>query len=258
MNFSRRKALGMMAAALPAAAIPAGAQTAPAELPPGIEALKGGPFAGTRESLRAWEVPEWFRDAKFGIWAHWGPQSAIEDGDWYARNMYMQGSEQYEYHCEHYGHPSKFGYKDTIPEWKAEKWDPAMLMKMYKEAGAKYFFSMGVHHDNFDMWDSKHHEWNAAKMGPKKDVVGLWQQAAKAEGMRFGVSDHLWITYKWFSTSHGHDESGPLEGVPYDGANAKNYSLYVDSDEVHNKLDWTENGIPSGGSGNGIAALRIW
>jgi alpha-L-fucosidase len=103
---------------------------------------------------------------------------------------------------------------------------------------------MGVHHDNFDMWNSKHHSWNAANMGPKKDIVGLWQKAAKAEGLKFGVSDHLWITYKWFSTSHGHDSQGPLEGVPYDGADPKNFSLYVDSDEVHNKLDWNENGIP--------------
>ena len=86
MNFSRRTALGLMASALPAAAM----QTAPAELPPGVE-IEKGPFVGTRESLRAWEVPEWFRDAKFGIWAHWGPQSAVEAGDWYARNMYMEG-----------------------------------------------------------------------------------------------------------------------------------------------------------------------
>jgi alpha-L-fucosidase len=229
-----------MASALPAAAM----QTAPAELPPGIEGMAKGPFVGTRESLRSWEIPEWFRDAKFGIWAHWGPQSAIEAGDWYARNMYMEGSQQYEYHCEHYGHPSKFGFKDTIPLWKAQDWDPAALMRMYKEAGAKYFFSMGVHHDNFDMWNSKHHAWNAANMGPKKDIVGLWQKAAKSEGMRFGVSDHLWITYKWFSTSHGRDKTGPLAGVPYDGADPKNFSLYVDSDEVHTKLDWNENGIP--------------
>ena len=116
---------------------------------------------------------------------------------------------------------------------------------MYKAAGAKYFFSMGCHHDNFDMWNSKHQHWNAANMGPKKDIVGLWQKAAKAEGMKFGVSDHLWITYKWFSTSHGHDTTGPLTGVPYDGADPKNFSLYVDSDEVHTKLDWNENGIPT-------------
>jgi alpha-L-fucosidase len=110
---------------------------------------------------------DWFRDAKFGIWSHWGPQSAIEDGDWYARNMYMQGSPQYLYHCETYGHPSKVGYKDLV-NWKAAKWDPDHLMGLYKKAGAKYFFSMGVHHDNFDLWNSKYTRWNAVNMGPKK------------------------------------------------------------------------------------------
>ena len=257
MKITRRSALGRSALGMLAAGVPAAAfQGAPPEpMPPGIE-IEKGPFLGTRESLRAYEIPEWFRDAKFGIWAHWGPQSAIEDGDWYARNMYMQGSPQYEYHCETYGHPSKFGMKDTIPLWKAEKWDPAALMKKYKKAGATYFFSMGVHHDNFDMWNSKHQRWNAANMGPKKDIVGMWQKAAKAEGMRFGVSDHLWITYKWFSTSHGHDKTGPLAGVPYDGANADNFSLYVDSDEVHEKLDWNENGIPEWWKRHWYARMR--
>ncbi|HEX4166890.1 MAG TPA: alpha-L-fucosidase [Bryobacteraceae bacterium] len=213
------------------------------ELPTGIQPDQG-PFKGTRASLSGYQIPEWFRDAKFGIWAHWGPQSAIEDGDWYARNMYMQGSEQYDYHVETYGHPSKFGYKDTIPAWKAQDFQPAELIRLYKKAGAKYFFSMGVHHDNFDLWNSKYQSWNAARMGPKKDVVGLWREAARNEGLKFGVSEHLWITYKWFSTSHGYDESGPLEGVKYDGANPANFDLYVDSDAVYNKLDWTEDGIP--------------
>ncbi len=214
------------------------------EKPPGIEA-ESGLFQGTRESLGKYEIPEWFRDAKFGIWAHWGPQSAIEDGDWYARNMYMQGSPQYNYHVETYGHPSKFGFKDTIPAWKAEKFDPAGLMRMYKEAGAKYFMSMGVHHDNFDLWNSKHQRWNAVKMGPHKDVVGMWRKAAADEGLRFGVSEHLWISYKWFSVSHGHDESGPMAGTPYDGADPKNFSLYEDSDDIWGKnLDWNESGIP--------------
>ncbi len=125
-------------------------------------------FAGTRESLESYEIPNWFRDAKFGIWSHWGPQSAIEDGDWYARNMYIQGQPQYEYHCETYGHPSKVGYKDIVDTWKAAKWDPDHLMDLYKKAGAKYFFSMGVHHDNFDLWNSKYQRWNAVNMGPEK------------------------------------------------------------------------------------------
>ena len=147
-----------------------------------------GNLLPTRQSLQSYRIPDWFRDAKFGIWAHWGPQSAIEEGDWYARDMYMQGSDQYLYHAETYGHPSKVGYKDLVNNWKAAKWDPEHLMGLYKKAGAKYFVSMGVHHDNFDLWDSKYTRWNAVNMGPKKDVVGIWQKAARNHGLRFGVS----------------------------------------------------------------------
>src|ERR1043166_3928853 len=127
-------------------------------------------FTGTRESLSKYRVPAWFRDAKFGIWAHWGPQSSVEAGDWYARNMYIEDQRQYKYHLKHYGHPSRFGYEDLIPLWKGARFDPDYLMGLYKKAGAKYFMSMGVHHDNFDLWNSKHNEWNAVNMGIKKDV----------------------------------------------------------------------------------------
>src|SRR3954468_10011852 len=191
MAMTRRHALGLLAGALPAAQI---------ESPPGIEPATG-PFKGTRESLREYEIPEWFRDAKFGIWAHWGPQSAVEAGDWYARNMYIQGNHQYQHHVKTYGHPSKVGFKDTIPAWKAEKFDPDYLLGLYKKAGAKYFMTMGVHHDNFDLWNSKYNRWNAVNMGPKKDIVGMFKNAARKQGLRFGISDHLWITYKWFSSS---------------------------------------------------------
>src|SRR5437764_3344160 len=131
-----------------------------------VSPIAQGPFAGTRESLKSYQVPEWFRDAKFGIWAHWGPQSAPEAGDWYARNMYIQDHPQYKYHLEHFGHPTKVGFKDVIPTWKGDKFDADHLMSLYKKAGAKYFFSMGVHHDNFDLWNSKHNQWNSVKMGP--------------------------------------------------------------------------------------------
>ena len=108
-----------------------------------------GPYKPTDESLKQYQYPEWFRDAKFGIWAHWGPQAVPRQGDWYARRMYQENDSAYKYHVEHYGHPSQFGYKDIIPLWKAEKWDPDKLMELYKKAGAKYFVSMGTHHDNF-------------------------------------------------------------------------------------------------------------
>jgi alpha-L-fucosidase len=202
------------------------------------------PFVGTRKSLRAYRCPDWFRDAKFGIWAHWGPQSAPEFGDWYARNLYLEGSKQYRFHLEHYGHPSKFGYKDIIPLWKGDLFDPEHLVGLYQKAGAKYFMSMGVHVDNFDLWNSKHTRWNAVKMGPKKDIVGLFRKAALNHGLRFGVSDHLWISYKWLSVARGSDKNGPLAGVPYDGIDPRFTDLYGDCEEVYRDIPWNEDGIP--------------
>jgi len=185
-----------------------------------------GPFKPTMESLKQYECPTWFRDAKFGIWAHWGPQAVPMDGDWYARGMYEPGNGHYKYHLDHYGHPTKFGYKDIIPLWKAEKWDPDRLMQLYKKAGAKYFVSMGSHHDDFFLWNSKLHRWNAANMGPHKDVVGTWQKAATKYGLKFGVSEHLGASFTWFQSSHGSDKTGPYAGVPYDGADPANWDLY--------------------------------
>ena len=112
-----------------------------------------GPFTASRASLMDYRIPDWYADAKFGMWAHWASESAPEVGDWYARNIYIQGHRQYEYHVKTYGHPSKFGYKDIIPTWKAEKFDPDYLLGLYKKAGERYFVSMGVHHDNFDLWE---------------------------------------------------------------------------------------------------------
>lgn len=189
-------------------------------------AISEGPYKPTDESLKQYQYPEWFRDAKFGIWAHWGPQAVPRQGDWYAKRMYQEGNAAYKYHLEHYGHPSEFGYKDIIPLWKAEKWDPDKLMELYKKAGAKYFVSMGTHHDNFFLWNSKINRWNAVNMGPKKDVVGTWQQAAKKQGMKFGVSEHLGASYTWYQSAHGSDKTGPKAGVPYDGTNLDNQDLY--------------------------------
>ena len=234
MSCSRRDVLRTLTAAMPALQL-ASAQAGPA--------IAKGPFSGTRESLRAYRTPEWFRDAKFGIWAHWGPQSAPEYGDWYARNMYMEGSRQYKYHLEKYGHPSKFGFKDVIPTWKAEKFDPELLMALYRKAGAKYFVSMGVHHDNFDLWNSKHNPWNATQMGPKRDIVGEFRAAAQREGLRFGVSEHLAVSYHWFQTSHGADKAGEFAGVPYDGADPKYAGLYHET-HVAPKNAWDPEGVP--------------
>ena len=216
---SRREALAVLAGGAPALKL----ARAAGELPQ----ITPGPFKGTRESLKDWQVPAWYRDAKFGIWAHWGPQSAAEYGDWYARNMYTQGHRQYEYHVKTYGHPSKVGFKDVIATWKADKFDPDHLMQLYKKAGAKYFCSMGVHHDNFDLWKSTYQpKWNAAASGPKKDIVGLWKKAAQKYGLRFAVSEHLSNSYNWLATSHGSDKTGSLAGVAYDGIDPAYADLY--------------------------------
>jgi alpha-L-fucosidase len=188
--------------------------------------IADGPFKPTDESLQQYQYPEWFRDAKFGIWSHWGPQAVPRQGDWYARRMYQENDPAYKYHVEHYGHPSEFGYKDIIPLWKAEKWDPEKLMALYKKAGARYFVSMGSHHDNFFLWNSNIHRWNAVKMGPQKDVVGLWQKAAQAQGLKFGVSEHLGASFTWFQDAHKSDSKGLKAGVPYDGANPAYSDLY--------------------------------
>ena len=215
--------------------VPVQAADAPLIAPSEIAA---GPFKPTDESFGQYKYPEWFRDAKFGIWAHWGPQAVPRQGDWYARRMYECSvldskthqdkgpSPDYKHHLEHYGHPSVAGYKDIIPLWKAEKWNAEELMALYKKTGAKYFVSMGSHHDNFFLWNSKIHRWNAVNMGPKKDVVGIWQAAARKEGLRFGISEHLAASFTWFQASHGSDKTGDKAGVPYDGNDPKNQDLY--------------------------------
>jgi alpha-L-fucosidase len=185
-----------------------------------------GPFKADMESLTQYKCPDWFRDAKFGMWAHWGPQAVPEMGDWYAQRMYKQGDVKYKDHLERWGHSSEHGYKDIIPLWKAEKWDPDRLIQLYKKAGAKYFVSMGSHHDNFYLWNSKLHKWNSVNMGPQRDVVGDWQKAAKKHGLYFGVSEHLGASFTWFQWSHKSDKDGPKAGVPYDGANPQWQDLY--------------------------------
>jgi alpha-L-fucosidase len=221
MHITRRQAIALFATAAPALKSAYAQQNQ--------ITVTHGPFTGTPQSLQAYRFPAWFNDAKFGIWAHWGPQSSVEYGDWYARNMYIQGSGQYNYHVETYGHPSKFGYKDLVPLFKAARWDPEHLMDLYVKAGAKYFFSMGVHHDNYDMWNSKYQpRWNAAASGPKRDIVGEWAKAARKRNLRFGVSEHLSNSYDWLAPAHLSDSTGPLAGVPYDGSDPAFADLYHD------------------------------
>ncbi|HKM34491.1 MAG TPA: alpha-L-fucosidase [Lachnospiraceae bacterium] len=185
----------------------------------------------TFESLRTYQCPEWFRDAKFGIWSHWGPQSVPMCGDWYARNMYQQGTEQYNYHVRHYGHPSKFGYKDLCALWKAEKFDPDALMEKYYNAGARYFIAQASHHDNFFSFPSKWNRFNSVEVGPHKDICGLWKAAAEKYHIPFGVSEHLAYAYSWWRTNKGADSYGPYAGVSYDGSDPKYRDIYLDNCE---------------------------
>lgn len=167
--------------------------------------IQTGPFSPNWESLNQWECPEWFKDAKFGIWAHWGPQCCAEAGDWYARGIYEKGSGAYNWHVEHYGDPSQFGLKDLCNEWKAENWDPEELINFYKSVGARFFMTLGNHHDNFDLWDSPYQEWNSVNIGPKKDIVKGWSDACKKAGLPMGVSIHASHTWTWLEPSQDFD-----------------------------------------------------
>lgn len=181
------------------------------------EPVAAGQFQPTWESLRQYQAPEWFRNAKFGIWAHWGPQCQPEQGDWYARHMYLEGERQYKWHAAHYGPQSQAGFKEVIHAWKAEKWEPEKLVALYKRVGAQYFFALANHHDNLDLWDSKYQPWNSTKVGPQKDLIAGWAKAAKAQGLPFGVSVHAAHAWSWYEPAQGADKSGPFAGVPYDG-----------------------------------------
>jgi alpha-L-fucosidase len=189
------------------------AQTNSLQLPP----IADGPFKPNWNSLTNYQCPEWFRDAKFGIWAHWGPQCQPEHGDWYARNIYVQGSGQYKAHLADYGHPSTNGFKDVIGAWKAERFNPDTLLKFYKDNGAKYFMALANHHDNLDLWDSKYQPCNSVNVGPKQDLIGGWAKAARKHKLRFAVSVHAARAWTWYEVAQGADKDGPFAGVPYDG-----------------------------------------
>jgi alpha-L-fucosidase len=218
----RRQLLKHMGAAIPAVALSGLARAADAAAPAGAGTIAAGPFTPDWNSLAAYQTPDWFRNAKFGIWAHWGPQCEPEFGDWYARSMYEEGSDAYRYHVQKYGHPSRFGFKDVIHRWKAERWDPDSLVALYKQAGARYFVALANHHDNFDLYRSRHQpQWNSTSIGPRKDLIAGWSKAARAHGLRFGVSVHASHAWTWYETARRADQSGPYAGMPYDGLLAK-------------------------------------
>ena len=180
-------------------------------------ATAAAPFQPTWDSLIVgYCAPEWFRDAKFGIWAHWTAQCVPEQGDWYARNMYIQGHAQYEHHLKTYGHPSQVGFMAMNQRWRAEHWDPDALLDLYVKCGAKYLVALANHHDNFDNYASRFHGWNSTRIGPRRDIVGTWAKAARKRGLRFGVSNHSGNAWHWMQTAYGYDAQGPLAGQRYD------------------------------------------
>ena len=225
------------------------------------EPMMRGKYEPTWESLMTHETPEWFRNAKFGIWAHWGPQCVEGSGDWMARGLYIEGSDQANFHRQHYGHPSEFGFKDVLPLFKAERWNADSLVARYKRVGAQYFFVLGNHHDNFDLWDSRSQEWNSVRIGPERDVLGEWAAAAKKYGLPLGISFHADHAWTWYEPSQRYDQSGSKAGVYYDGhltaadgkgkwwdgldpqnLYAQNHPLSERSwsnSQIHSQWDWT-------------------
>ena len=160
---------------------------------------KGGPFNPEWDSLGSYRVPKWFRDAKFGIFIHWGVYSVPAFGnEWYSRNMYVQGSSAFKHHVETYGPQSVFGYKDFIPQFRAEHFDPDAWVDLFASAGARYIVPVAEHCDGFPMYDSWLTDWNAAKMGPRRDVVGELAAATRRRGLHFGASSHRAEHWWWY------------------------------------------------------------
>ena len=203
--------------------------------------VETGKYKPDWESLKQWECPEWFKDAKFGIWAHWGPQCQAEAGDWYARHMYYENEWQGRHHQRVYGSPSEYGLKELCNDWKGEKWNPEELVKLYKSVGAKYFFTLGQHHDNLDLWDSPYQEWNSVNVGPKKDIIKGWADACKKYGLRLGISMHGSHTWTWLEGSQKYDGNLTKEdgkGTWWEGLDPQ--ELYAQGHE-HSK-DWERPG----------------
>jgi hypothetical protein len=150
-----------------------------------------GPYKPTWESMKEnYKTPDWMMDAKFGIFIHYGPYTvAAYASEWYSKHMYSNAGVQ-KWHTEHFGPVDKFGYKDLIPLFTMEKFDPKEWAELFKKAGARYVIPTAEHHDGFAMYDSKLTRWNAKNMGPKRDFIGELGDAVRKQGMKFGVSNH--------------------------------------------------------------------
>jgi len=207
-------------------------------------------FEPNWESIQEqYDVPEWFQDAKFGIFIHWGVYSVPAFGsEWYPRWMYMDSavwnaefeiqsdkpSFAYKHHVETYGHPSEFGYKDFIPMFKAENFNADAWMDLFKEAGAKYVVPVAEHHDAFALYNSKHTRWNSVNMGPKRDILKELFTAAKKKGLKAGASSHFAFNWAYFNRKPEFDNWDPQ----YDDLYGPNREKNDHMDEAHLKLWW--------------------
>jgi alpha-L-fucosidase len=192
-------------------------------------------------------TPQWFRDAKFGIYTHWGIYSVPAAGpnvSWYPHNMYRQGNPQYDHHIRTYGHPSKFGYKDFIPLFTGEKFDAAQWADLFKRAGARFAGPVAEHHDGFPMWDTAFGTWNAMRMGPKRDVVGELEKAIRAQGMKYMVAMHhaenWWFYPHWFPDL---DTADPQYAGLY--GEAHNRDLMIKPEEWERVAEWAAQDLPN-------------
>ena len=218
-----------------------------------VEVLTGS-YEPEWKSLSEWECPEWFMDAKFGIWAHWGPQCHAEAGDWYARFMYYMGSGQQNWHWDHFGDPAEFGLKELCNDWKAQNWDPEKLINLYKSVGARYFMALGNHHDNFDLWNSPYQEWNSVNMGPKRDLLKEWSEACKKAGLPLGVSMHASHAWTWLEPSQEYDGNLTKEdGYKLNADGTEKWWKGYDPQELY-----AQNHIPSDGWRNSGTIHSQW
>ena len=204
-------------------------------------------------SLRNHVTPQWLRDDKFGVYTHWGIYSVPAcgpNGSWYPHQMYRPGNKQADYHEKTFGPASKFGYKDFIPMFQAEKFDADEWAEIFKSSGARFAGPVAEHHDGFSMWDSKVNEWNSAKMGPRRDVTGELEKACRARGMRFMVAlhhaEHWWFYPHWRSDC---DVSRP----EYAGLYGPLHNVEgLDPELVEGVQDWTAQDLPT------QAFLDVW
>lgn len=210
----------------PANSMPMGDPAAFPEVKMDFPIDTNGPFQPTWSSIAANVpgngTPAWLRQAKFGIWFHYGPQSDLQSGDWSAQHMYQQGAAAYNFHLNNFGYCATNGYKDVLRAWAPTNYNPAALAQLYYNAGARFVLVQGVHHDNFDNWNSRYNPWNEMNFGPKRDTMSQWTNALRSLGMHFGVAFHH--EYSWWFTQPDFlsDSSGPYAGVPYDAVTATN------------------------------------